>query len=63
MRPQLPPPFGVSMKPALSFEIPLGHVAHWKQTGNGFEVEFLRFLKPHEAKLRRERPYQRKNAA
>lgn len=47
------------MKPALTIPIPLGHVAHWKQTEHGFEVEFLRLLTNTERLSRRPRPGQR----
>ena len=40
------------MKPSVVFPIPPNHVAHWKQTDKGFEVEFLRFLTPGQAKMR-----------
>jgi hypothetical protein len=41
------------MKPALTIPIPYGHVAHWKLTEQGVEVEFLRFLDTNSRKARR----------
>jgi hypothetical protein len=49
---------------ALQLRIPIGHAAHWKLTDEGkIEVELLRFLTLGDAKRRRERHHQRKEAA
>lgn len=50
------------MKFTIPIEIPPGHVLHWKITGGGIEVEYLRFLTPGQAKNRSDRPNQRRKA-
>lgn len=40
------------MKPFLTFTIPPNHVAHWRETERGVEVEMLRFLTLSSAKSR-----------
>lgn len=42
---------------SVTIPIPPGHVLHWRATENGFEVEFLRFLTPGNARMRAREPW------